>query len=200
MPWDKVFLVGGGPSLRSFDFELLRGQVVVTINDASRYLPWATALFSADVMWMANRKEHIQSFGGERYLAIPPDQRGEFRGVQYLTRLRLLGLSEVQGSVHFGGTSGYAALNLAALKGAKQIILLGFDYSGTDRWYPDYSWSSRGRGQSEHEEWARNFNTTVMSLAANHAFVVNASPDSRIAAFPKATLDQIRSQYLPAYA
>lgn len=191
MRWDKVYLVGGGPSLRGFDFELLRGQVVVAINDASRYLPWATALFSADVMWMTNRREHIESFSRHRFLAIPPDQRGELRGVEYLTRLRLLGLSEVLGCVHLGGTSGYAALNLAVLKGAKEIVLLGYDYSGTDRWYPDYDWSSRGRGQFEHEEWARNFDTMLPALAVAGVKVTNASPESKITAFPKVELNQV---------
>ena len=188
MCWDKVYLVGGGPSLRGFDFERLRGQVVVAINDASRHLPWATALFSADLIWMDNRRSHIESFPGERYLAIPPDVQGVYRGVQYLTRLRLLGLSEVQGCVHFGATSGYAAVNLAVLKGAKEIVLFGYDYSGTDRWYPDYVWSSGGRGQLEHEEWARNFGTMLPALALAGVKVMNAGLSSKITAFPKVEL------------
>ena len=48
-------------------------------------------------------------------------------GINQLKSVAQPGLSRTQGVIHQGKNSGYQALNLAYLLGAKRILLLGYD-------------------------------------------------------------------------
>ncbi len=138
---------------------------------------------------MDNRKQEIESFQGERYLAISrplpiPD-------VEYLVRGRGVGLSTQWPTVSIHGTSGYGALNLAFLKGAKTIFLLGYDYSQANHhWYENYTWQGLGRDHV-FEQWAKHFVIAATQLHMAGVKVYNACPDSVITAFPKIKLDDV---------
>ena len=191
-PWDEVFLIGGGPSLRGFDFEKLRGRTTLAINDAVLHIPWATALFSLDVNWARNRATVIQEFSGEKYLALPEDGP-EIPGVVYLQRSRSPGLSTDPSRVCMGGNSGYGALNVAYLKGAKRIVLLGYDFRtirGEKHWHAGYFWD-RSSSMQYFADWARNFDDAAVQLRKAGVEVLNASLESLISAFPKIRLDQV---------
>src|SRR3954470_7731661 len=59
-------VVGGGPSLRGFDFSQLRGkQNIIAINAAFRYLPFADACFSEDVRFVEKFGEELSAFKGD---------------------------------------------------------------------------------------------------------------------------------------
>jgi hypothetical protein len=100
-------------------------------------------------------------------------------------------LSEDRRAVHPGGTSGYAALNLAVLKGARRILLLGYDYGaayGRHHYHEAYSWSDPG-DQASWSRWAANFDAAAGVLSSLGIEVMNASPSSRIACFPKCSVE-----------
>ena len=44
----RCFIVGGGPSLKGFDFERLRGERVIAINKAFYDVPFADIVFAMD--------------------------------------------------------------------------------------------------------------------------------------------------------
>lgn len=193
--WPEVYLIGGGPSLRGFDLSLLRGRTCVAINDAILHAPWAAALFSLDQVWIANRKAEIEAFAGERYLAVPDDYDFDHGpvGVTFLRRCRgMTGLSTDPEKLYLGGgNSGFGALNLAFLKRARRIILLGYDYCyGRQHWHQGYKWANNG-GDRVLEGWARQFDHTAPQLTARHVLVLNASPDSRITVFPTIPLSSL---------
>lgn len=163
--WEEVWLVGAGPSANNFDFGALRGKTVVAINDMVLRLPFATAVFSADRFWAAKRAAELQQFNGERYLAT-----GTFApGVSNLERIKAPALSDDPTKVHVMGSSGYGALNLAFLKKAKRIFMLGYDYT------------KHGQ-QREWDFWAAAFSSTKEQLKHTEVFVVGSS---RIVAFPQ---------------
>src|SRR6185369_15005299 len=63
--WDQtVFIVGGGPSLKSFDFDLLRGRHVLAINAAGYDVPWADLLYFQDYHWMQQNLPLIRNWAG----------------------------------------------------------------------------------------------------------------------------------------
>ena len=188
-PWNEVFLVGGGSSLKGFDFERLRGRIVVAINDALLYLPWATALFSIDPQWVENRMEQIRKFPGEKYLAVEPVDGLE---AAYLIRQRGKELSETWPEVRISGNSGYGALNLAVLKGAKRIVLLGYDfYDSAQHWHAGYLWNQNNPMPTLYSRWAKDFNSTVPQLKQLGVEVINTSMLSLITAFPKVSIDEV---------
>lgn len=188
-PWTEVFLVGGGSSLKGFDFTRLRERVVVAVNDALLYLPWATAVFSIDAQWVENRLHQLRTFAGSKYLAISPVNGLE---ANYLQKVRGLELSEQWPVVHAAGNSGYGALNLAVLKGAKRIVLLGYDfYSAKQHWHAGYRWVSTSAEDGVYAHWAEHFTSALPQLNRLGVEVLNASPKSLITAFPKVSIDEV---------
>lgn len=187
-------MIGGGPSLRGFNFDLLKSRVTVGVNDAAINLPWVTALFTADPTWVGNRRRQIGEFKGERYIAQTASRPRDIPGVVYLTKLRDSGLSVVPTAVRIGGTSGSAALNLAFLKKAKVIVLLGYDYGCNSRqdrhWHSTQNWGNPVN-MGVWKLWAQLYSTLVPQLAAAGVTVINACPTSQIKAFPKITLDEL---------
>lgn len=186
-------LVGGGPSLRNFPFSRLRGRTVVAINDAILHLPWATAAFSADTPWMNHRQKEIMEFHGERYLCIAPDSEVcRSPGVEFLWKIRLPGLSTQPDCLHLNGTSGAAAINLAVLKGAKKIWLLGYDGAkGAEHWFDGYPWQAPSSDPRLYPLWNSHFHSMLPQLGEMGVEVLNCNLDSAIDAFPKVPILEV---------
>ncbi len=200
-PWADAYIVGGGPSLRGFDFGRLCGRTVIAVNDAALHVPFATALFSLDATWIRNRRELITSFAGEKYLAVAEDfDFSTAPPACYLLRSRHgKGLSDNPQVIHMGGgNSGFGALNLAYLRGAERIVLLGYDlcHSGT-HWHAGYVWQATPNDHM-YQKWAGNFSSTVRQLAMSGTAVWNACSSSQITAFPHCDLSQVPFPLLEA--
>lgn len=105
-------------------------------------------------------------------------------GVQYLRRLRGDGFSDNPDAV-VAPNSGYGALNLAYLRGAELVVLLGFDLTPGR-----CQTSSRPEQVREYPVWAKAFDSTLPQLQQRGVRVLNASPDSAITAYPRVSIDE----------
>ncbi len=133
----RVWIIGGGPSLRDFDWELLRGEVVLGCNrcyerphvgttifidgaDASGFLAWAEAgRFGGSWKTYTGLKVFSQLEGKNGTLADD---------VYVVTRKRTAGDAlDMEGGLPQTNNTGTLALQFAAALGAKDIRLLGFD-------------------------------------------------------------------------
>lgn len=180
LSWRETWIVAGGPSARRFDPSALDNKNVLAVNDAihrlisSRSLTPAVAVFSADHRWVRRNRVFLESFGGEKYFSIAldtwPDCMG-ISGATYLHRGYGGGLSEDPRALEVGGNSGYAAINLAYLRGAQSIHLVGFDMLPADG--------------EKFQHWAPRFRTMIPQLTARGVQVLNHNPDSAIDAFQK---------------
>ncbi len=93
--------------------------------------------------------------------------------------------------LHYGANSGYQAVNLAYLFGAKKIILLGFDMKcgegGKTHWHGDHP------GVLNQvlplREFLKNFPVLAKDLAAEGVEVVNATRDTALECFRKVNLE-----------
>jgi hypothetical protein len=94
--------------------------------------------------------------------------------------------------VHFGGNSGYQAINLAYLWGAKRIVLLGFDCKDVDdkaHWFGQHP---EGLTQIQpYQLWLNHFPAIAKDLAARGVEVINCYMDSAIQCFKKAEIETI---------
>lgn len=94
--------------------------------------------------------------------------------------------------VHFGGNSGYQAINLAYLMGAKRIILLGFDckpVDGKDHWFGQHP---NGLIQIQpYQLWMNHFPSLAKDLENRDIEVINCSPDSAIQCFKKMSIEDV---------
>jgi hypothetical protein len=186
-PRRRIWIVGGGPSLKGFDFSILRSQFILTVNDACFALPWAAGVVSIDRTWICERARQAGLFAGQKFLGTREGM--EHPAARWMFRSEP-GLSEHWGVMHAVGTSGYAALNVAILLGARFVGLLGFDYTQPGRhWFPNYPWPSGAYAQ--FDQWAAGFDSTIPHLRQRRAAVVNFSPDSAITAFERRPLEDI---------
>lgn len=110
-----VFLIGGGPSLRCFDFGRLLGRHCLAINEAFVDAPWADLLFFRDHEWFARNETALTGWRGIIATVSPGAARDwpQLRLVEANTK-----------AMPRARTSGHQAVSLALLMAAQRIVLL----------------------------------------------------------------------------
>ena len=210
--WDDkpCFIVGGGPSLKDFDWTKLKGRRTIGINRAfERFEPMI--IFSMDtdfIDWVMNDKYALVKDGAEtktKFLAskaykvwlrmTPVELPKNFFIVRiaksYFYALKNFSLSPMQEGICHGDNSGYAALNLAVCLGANPIYLLGFDCkheNGRSHWHEGHI---QKQEEERAEKWVKRFNVAAEKLAPTDFRVVNLNPDSAIECFEKMRPEEV---------
>jgi hypothetical protein len=197
------FIVGGGPSLSRFDFELLRTKRVIAINRAYENLPFADILFAIDPTYYQNcRSAKVGRDHAERQTVFQKwvlftgfkvwlDTNHTNYGDVYLLPHGPLYEDQpykntMKGGIATGNFSGYAAVNLAMALGANPIYLLGFDckHDGARTHY--HSGYDATAGELKLKQLALDFDKLKRKADALGVKVVNLTPGSAIKVFPKA--------------
>jgi hypothetical protein len=188
MDWSRVFVLGGGPSAESVDVSKLTGGVVVGVNDAAFYKPGCHVFFSNDHNYALHVRDRIEAFPGERHLSVRARNFLLFQGwkatlwtrvtEQWPTR-RPRQLSS--GDKNTPGCSGYVVLNLLAQKGAKTIILFGYDFHADYHYFFDTTPHARKRVS----EVIESFRRVAPWYRREGIKIWNANPYSAIDAFPR---------------
>jgi hypothetical protein len=190
-----VFLLGGGASLCGFDFGRLAGwSCRLGVNQAMLDADCDAGL-SIDHPFVRRSQDRLCTFAADRQLYLAAGDRWfddlpEIPGAIYLGDAAAP-LSRNPALIHGGGTSGYAALNLAVLKRARRIVLLGYDYglvAGRHHYHDAYWWHHAANDQS-WAAWAKRFDAMAPALEELGVEVINASPQSAIACFPKMSIE-----------
>lgn len=147
---ETVVCIASGPSLTDADVEKVRkahaqGKCkVIVVNDNYLKAPWADHLHFCDAKWYEwhHRKEEFKSF--TNVITTLADNVPDSR-VKRLCKGEQKGLSALPDTINHGSNSGYQAVNIAVLRGAKKIVLLGYDMQGqkTDKdikmhWFGDH--------------------------------------------------------------
>ena len=204
------FIVGGGPSLKGFDWTMLKGYRTIGVNRAfERFEP--TIIFSMDTRflnWVMNDKYTLVKDGAEtkaKFMASKAYKvwlctytiglpKGFFIvhvATSYFYGLRNFSLSSMQEGICHGDNSGYAALNLAVCLGANPIYLLGFDCkheNGRSHWHEGHV---MGQKRKDAEKWASRFEIAAKILAPTEFRVVNLNPDSALECFEKMSPERV---------
>jgi hypothetical protein len=93
--------------------------------------------------------------------------------------------------IHQGGNSGYQAINLAYLWGAKAIVLLGFDCSpskdGKAHWFGQHGPQLTQR--QPFDLWQAKFPQLAQDLASENVPVLNASRETVLRCFERVDLE-----------
>lgn len=179
-----MVVAASGPSLQKSDLEYIRNKArLITINTSYRLAPWADALYACDDAWWRTERPE---FRGHRFTQ---DKKAADVAV-YIPSVDKLGLSLVPDCIHQGANSGYQALNLAVLLGAKRIILLGFDMSG-GHWHGRHPSPLNNPSESNFGRWRKNFETTLTDLDRAGVSVINASRESALDCFPRQSLESV---------
>jgi hypothetical protein len=191
-PGETAFLLGGGPSLRGFDAEVLRGRGrVIAINNSFLLAPWADVLYYADrSWWRAHRAAVLASWTGGRRVSIGTSEDG----TQRLRCAGVAGLSDDPSAVKHGSNGGYQAINLAYLLGAVRIVLLGYDMhvdGERTHWHEGHARQGASGQAKALAMFAGRFPALVEPLRAAGVEVINATPGSALQCWPYSPLEEI---------
>jgi hypothetical protein len=198
-------ILASGPSQNTADIETVRqaraglleaGLRVLAINNQIFSSPWADVLYSHDHEWWkaysdaTARPEHaalLRAFPGERACW---DDFGIPYGARPVPKERPvdgLGLTGVRS----GCNSGFQAINLAFLRGAKTIIVTGYDMQHT---------GGQRHNHADHPAPLGNFSSGMPEMCRRHmgtlarplrdlgVRVINASRESALTCFERMPL------------
>ncbi len=134
---EPAYLVGGGPSLRGFDWGILRDRKhVLVINAAIFNVPTAEIFFTEDLRFIQRyaTRDGWNEFQGIKVFAAPERNLGDEAlkadpsiVVIHRTRDDKYWSPSLREGLSRSSNSGIGALNLADILGADPIYLLGFD-------------------------------------------------------------------------
>lgn len=186
-----VFIIGGGPSLRGFDFGSLAGCRVLATNVAAydvEHLTPAPDWFFIDTNIFDDNEALVQRWPGRIFTA---SRRAKGQMPDRLFRIDQIHRPDFAppGSpvIRSGRSSGHVAISLAITMGATRVVLLGFDcrpaVNGASHYHDRYE-----RGPDDPAIYAREFLPSFdgWHRAGRRAGVeiVNATPDSAVIEFP----------------
>lgn len=164
------------------------------VNDAWRLVPDAPHHYACDGQWWDKYYDDVKAgFLGESYTiddvdeSINPDRKYD------LIRLKSkhgpsLGKTILHYGLNGGGNSGYQAVNLAYQKGARTIVLLGFDMFG------NHFFGQHPSGLSNHspfKEFIKSFQTIDTETLGIE--IINCTSRTALTCFPRANLDSVLS-------
>lgn len=183
---EVVAVAASGPSLTAADLELVReaGIPLIVVNDCWRLAPWAWRLYACDYKWWHVHHKAAEAFQGERW--TQDKDAALMWGLNYLPGKHDVGLG--RDCLHFGDNSGYQAVNLAYLAGARRVLLIGFDMM------PDGAkvhWFGSHEGKlKDPVTFDRFIRAFEMMCPENYGLeVINCSRRTALTCFPTARLE-----------
>lgn len=175
---------------------------MIAVNDAYRLLPGAAVLYACDAAWWHHHKG-APDFQGERWSShgSPSPTRhndktevAERYGVRLVWGRDQAGFSTDPEAIHYGSNSGFQAVNLALLMGARRVVLVGFDMHGAHFFgaHPKPL-----RNTTSYGGFIRAFERAADRLPEG-VQILNATPGSALRCFPMVSLDDVLAEPLAA--
>lgn len=152
--------------------------------------PWADLLYACDIAWWEKYiGEVCEKFTGEAWAYEPQAARYGIKIINGNPSGIGLGKNNL---IHTGGNSGYQAINLVYLMGAKKIILLGFDMQrtkGQSHWHGDHP--KELNRHSDFGNWRGRFVSLARDLKKEGVEVINATRESALDCFERKTVEEV---------
>lgn len=185
-----VYLIGGGPSLKGFNWNRLKGKKTIAINKALKFYPNADAVYWTDGRVFSWLKDEIRDFKGLKFTIRY--NKNHYKDVKLLKRGSKFGLSTARDTISHGNNSGYAAINLAIHLGAKRIILLGYDMGndGKNSHFHDGYPVPQTAENIYKNQFIPGFDSLKDSISGMGIQIFNACPTSKLNAFKKITIEE----------
>jgi len=207
---DSIVIVGGGPSLKKFDFDKLKNIDTICVNQAAFDVPNSNYLITCDYTFINKigrnkinrlkgscKKVFVVNLYGEeievrrnnpisnRYIDVRCNIVYDLRGFEQIIEANgLEGLGFGFDDFCSGSNSGYCGFQLAVILGYENIYLLGFDlqFSGNITHYHTKYSAPMKKFKERLERYYNTFETSFELLAEHRPSVkvFNCSVDSRL--------------------
>jgi hypothetical protein len=181
---ETVCIIASGNSLTQEDIAHAAQYKTIVVNDCYKLAPWANVLYACDTKWW---RSQVVSFNGEKWTQC---KESAIRfNLNHIEGKHEKGLGK--DLIHFGGASGYQAINLAYLWGAKKLLLLGFDCKKVDNKAHWFGQHPKGLARNQpFAVWIENFKQLAIDLEQAGVEVINCSPDSALDCFKKKRINE----------
>jgi len=197
---DTVAILASGPSMSAEVAGMVRGRCrVVAVNNqgiptvhavTGRVLPalapWADMLYASDAKWWMQYQADARKFAGDKVTVRDVLPFPEVLSLQLSTAIPY---DPRPTHVVTGGNSGYQATHIAAQRGARRILLCGFDMrqvQGSKHWFGDHP--GKLNSPQRYTTWINNFAELGKALAAVGVELINCTPKSALVGLRRMTL------------
>ena len=192
--WDgsDVFVIGGGPSVAGLDLTPIHDKRVIGVNNAFVLGHWVDICFFGDCRWWDNNIDRIRN---HQCLKVTTCERLAKNGNLHVLKRQPVGFSANPNRLAWNGNSGFSAINLAFLLGAKRIFLIGFDMECVDG---KHNWHKYHPNEARQDIYQTSFlpkfmrakKETEQALADAGVQVFNLNPNSKLKLFPFLTFEE----------
>lgn len=191
---DKVFILGGGPTLlECLDGTIINDYPVIGVNLAYTLGDWVDVCWFGDAKFYWWNRGGLQTFPGMKITYNRGLKHGNRSvrgqpGVRVVGRGKGRGLDMRPGMVSWNASSGGSAISLAAQMGAKTIILVGYDMrvvDGKKNWKPHEKEDTK---LDPYANFMRPFDKIAKDARRLGIRIFNATPGSALTHFPITTV------------
>jgi hypothetical protein len=195
----RCFVVGGGPSLKGFDFSVLKGELVIAVNRAFEHIPTAAVMLAQDArLWGWYETKTIAEYLGDEAKAKFDSFKGfktwvNCQAFPYPEDIYVIDVigdanpdwnpNQYSQGIPMTTNSGAAGLMLATVLGASTIYLLGFDMEGKDgktaNWHEGYKDHNNA---TVYDDFLTDFDHYALQFKSK-AKIINLNPNSRLKLF-----------------
>lgn len=198
-----VFVIGGGPSLKSMDWSDLHNRRAIGCNDAYRLGAKVVDLcYFGDWSWfVTHRKEFVRDPStGEMWPGVTsfsgivatnceqgPKVLSQFPWVKSMVR-RNVGVFTSGPYIGWYRNTGLSAVALAVRLGAVRVVLLGFDMQlgrhGESNWHPNLKDKPNANVYKAFKEGANKL-AVHLQREVPHVEIIDANPSGGLTQWPK---------------
>ena len=181
-----VFIIGGGRSLKTFDWDLLIPELTIGCNTAYELGEAICKIcVFGDIKWWHKHKSHLAEYKGVVFTNA--SQLINKNTTPWLWTMRREAHGLHHNALGWNSNTGSIAINLALILGAKRIYLLGYDMQlseGKPNWHDNlidkpnaaiYNKSQEGF-KKVHIDWQKKFSDRE---------IINVTDNSNLDTFPK---------------
>jgi len=197
----RCFIIGGGESLKNFDFSKLQNELVIGVNRAYEVMD-CTINYAMDnniYRWIttgelgAEAKKKFEDFKG---IPIWLDSAGYDypKGIFILNKSNShKNIYTMKDGIKSGTNAGFGALSLAVCLGANPIYLLGFDMEGKEGgaawWHDGYP---EKQGDGIYKTFINDFKEVSSGIKEKGSQVINLNPESKLRCFDFGKFEDIK--------
>ena len=210
-PDQTVFIIGGGPSLQDFDWNLIKQYRCIGCNDAYQLGDWVDVCCFGDAPWYhIHYKEKLDSQdrgiipGLESFNGLIVTCHPEFHdnsNVRCMLR-KPRGFSVRPFEVAWNCNTGSASINLAYHLGAKRAVLLGFDMGFDKDNKSNWHYNIKDPEQiktnphvfEKFQDWLPYMEKERQAKVGDTFKILNATPNSALEVFPKVKLEDVLAE------
>lgn len=193
-----AYLIGGGSSLKTFDFNLLKGKNTIGANFAYKLgadiCQWVA--FS-DTGWFNTQIHALKQYseeGGKLVSCATSIAHLNLPWVRKMQRIRD-GLHFTDGAIGWNYSTGAMMINLAMYFGAAQIFLMGFDMNkqqNVSHWHHNYAHITDDNSFARHTKGFVNvFHDIVRRFPTTRVFNVT-NGFSKLPMFDRISIEQFK--------